>query len=75
MGVDLILAKKSEAEAEDSVKAEMEEKRAFERFKHNLKNQGSGEMDLSGSMVVNDAIGRAGNLIGPFSTGFGSYLK
>jgi hypothetical protein len=31
--------------------------------------------DMSGPTIVNDSVGRAMDLIGPFTTGFGAYLK
>jgi hypothetical protein len=74
VGMSLIQEKQSIAQAEATREAEFNQKIAIETFKHNLKNQ-PGERDMSGSIVVNDSISRANDLIGPFTTGFGSYLK
>ncbi|BAQ84590.1 hypothetical protein [uncultured Mediterranean phage uvMED] len=74
VGISLIQEKQAIAQAEAEREREFQEKIALEQFKNDLKNQ-TGERDLSGSMVVNDAISRAFPIIGPFSTGFGSYLK
>jgi hypothetical protein len=35
----------------------------------------SAQKDMSGPTIVNDSVGIAMDLIGPFTTGFGSYLK
>jgi hypothetical protein len=74
VGMRLIQEKQAMAQSEAQRNAEFEEKVAFETFKHNLKNQ-PGERDMSGSIVVNDSISRANDLISPFTTGFGAYLK
>lgn len=63
-----------EAEAQAAEKATKDKMRIAE-FEKLLEDRAKGPRDLSGSMIVNDAIGRADELLGGWTTGLGSYFK
>lgn len=63
----------SQAQAERE--ANLQDKMTMKQFESDLKNQPKGPKDMSGPTIVNDSVNRAMNLIGPFTTGYGSYLK
>ena len=66
---------RSQRLAKETREAELRDKMLFEQFKHDLEKGEKTEVDQMGSMVVNDAIGRADELLSGWTTGYGSYLK
>jgi len=68
--------KKQAQEAEtEAAQAGVLGKMQIAEFEAELEDRSKGPRDLSGSMVVNDALARADELLGGWTTGYASYLK